>query len=110
METATRVREAVVNVFQYAVDVGALEPAKNFVNSKTGGLPAPRTRHYAAITDPEQFGKLLRAIQAYNGNVVTRGQRYSSHRCTFNDPDSFAWRTGRMSTSQARYGVARRRR
>ena len=72
LETATRVREAVVNVFQYAVDVGALEPARNFVNSKTGGLPAPRTRHYAAITDPEQFGKLLRAIQGYSGNVVTR--------------------------------------
>ena len=72
LETAQRVREAVVHVFQYAVDVGALEPAKNFVNSKTGGLPAPRTRHYAAITDPEQFGKLLRAIQTYNGNVITR--------------------------------------
>jgi integrase len=72
LETAQRVREAVVHVFQYAVDIGALEPAKNFVNSKTGGLPAPRTRHYAAITDPEQFGKLLRAIQTYNGNVITR--------------------------------------
>lgn len=72
LETAQRVREAVVHVFQYAVDVGALEPAKNFVNSKTGGLPAPRTRHYAAITDPEQFGKLLRAIHTYNGNVITR--------------------------------------
>ena len=71
LETAHRVREAVVHVFLYA-DVGALELAKNFVNSKTGGLPAPRTRHYAAITDPEQFGKLLRAIQAYNGNVITR--------------------------------------
>lgn len=50
LETAQRVREAVQHVFPYAVDVGALEPSKNFVNSRTGGLPAPRARHYAAIT------------------------------------------------------------
>ena len=54
------------------MDVGALDPAKNFVDSKTGGQPALRTLHYAAIADTEQFGKLLRAIQAYNGNVITR--------------------------------------
>ncbi len=72
LETAQRVREVVQHVFQYAVDVGALEPAKNFVNSRTGGLPAPRARHYAAITDPQKLGQLLRDIRAYNGNVITR--------------------------------------
>lgn len=72
LETAQRVREAVQHVFQYAVDVGALEPANNFVNSRTGGLPAPRSRHYAAITDPQQLGKLLRDINAYKGNLITR--------------------------------------
>lgn len=72
LETAQRVREAVQHVFQYAVDVGALEPAKNFVNSRTGGLPSPRARHYAAITDPQKLGQLLRDIRAYKGNVITR--------------------------------------
>ena len=72
LETAQRVREAVQHVFQYAVDIGALEPAKNFVNSRTGGLPAPRSRHYAAITDPQELGKLLRDIYAYKGNLITR--------------------------------------
>ncbi len=72
LETAQRVREAVQHVFQYAVDVGTLEPAKNFVNSRTGGLPAPRARHYAAITDPQQLGQLLRDILAYKGNLITR--------------------------------------
>ena len=72
LETAQRVREAVQHVFQYAVDVGALEPAKNFVNSRTGGLPPPRARHFAAITDPKQLGQLLRDIRAYKGNVITR--------------------------------------
>jgi len=72
LETALRVREAMIHVFQYAVDVGALEPAANFMNSRTGGLPPPRSRHYAAITDAGQLGQLLRDIQAYNGNILTR--------------------------------------
>ncbi|WP_295543317.1 integrase arm-type DNA-binding domain-containing protein [uncultured Pseudacidovorax sp.] len=72
LETAQRVREAVQHVYQYAVDVGALEPAGNFVNKNTGGLPAPRSRHYAAITDPVQLGRLLRDIRSYNGSFITR--------------------------------------
>lgn len=72
LETAQRVREAVQQVFQYAVDVGALEPAKNFVNSRTGGLPPPRSRHFAAITDPARLGQLMRDIEAYRGHVLTR--------------------------------------
>ncbi len=72
LETAQRVREAVQHVFQYAVDVGTLEPTRNFVNNRTGGLPSPRARHYAAITDPQKLGQLLRDMRAYNGNVITR--------------------------------------
>lgn len=72
LETAQRVREAVLHVYQYAVDVGALQPSQNFVNSRTGGLPSPRSRHYAAITDADQLGQLLRDIAAYRGNVITR--------------------------------------
>ncbi|MDP1956105.1 MAG: integrase arm-type DNA-binding domain-containing protein [Polaromonas sp.] len=72
LETAQRVREVVQHAFQYAVDVGALEPAKNFVNSRTGGLPPPRARHYPAITDPGKLGQLLRDIRGYNGHVITR--------------------------------------
>ena len=72
LETAQRVREAVQHVFQYAVDVGTLDPIRNFVNNRTGGLPSPRARHYAAITDPQKLGQLLRDMRAYNGNVITR--------------------------------------
>lgn len=72
LETAQRVREAVQHVYQHAVDVGALEPSRNFVNKNTGGLPAPRSRHYAAITDPAQLGQLLRDIRGYNGAFITR--------------------------------------
>ena len=57
LETAQRVREALQHVYQYAVDVGALEPAKNFVNKDTGGLPPPRSRHFAAdaILSPDRL-------------------------------------------------------
>lgn len=72
LETAMRVRETIQHVYQYAVDTGVLEPAKNFVNGRTGGLPAVRSRHYPAITDPQQLGQLLRDIRAYNGHVITR--------------------------------------
>lgn len=72
LETAQRVREAVQHVYQYAVDTGTLDPARNFVNARTAGLPPPRSRRYAAITDPKQLGQLLRDIQAYKGNVLKR--------------------------------------
>lgn len=72
LETALRVREAMIHVFQYAVDVGALEPAANFMNSRTGGLPPPRSRHYAAITNADDLGQLLHSIDGYNGNILTR--------------------------------------
>lgn len=72
LETAQRAREAAQQVFQYAVDVGALEPAKNFVNNRTGGLPPPRARHFAAITDPSRLAQLLRDIQGYKGHILTR--------------------------------------
>jgi len=72
LETAMRVRETIQHVYQYAVDTGVLEPARNFVNDRTGGLPAVRSRHYPAITDPKQLGQLLRDIRAYNGHVITR--------------------------------------
>ena len=72
LETAQRVREAVQHVYQYAVDVGALEPSKNFVNKNTGGLPPPRSRHFAAITEPAQLGQLLRDIRSYHGHFITR--------------------------------------
>jgi len=71
LEMAQRVREAVQHVYQYAVDTGVLEPTQNFVNKNTGGLPTPRSRHYAAITDPQLLGQLLRDIRSYHGNFIT---------------------------------------
>lgn len=71
-ETAQRVRGYMQEVYQYAVDIALIEPAQNFVNSRTGGLPAPRVRHYPAITDLRQLGQLIRDIRGYKGHVLTR--------------------------------------
>jgi hypothetical protein len=82
LETAQRVRETVQHVYQYTVDVGILQPSSNFVNKRTGGLPSPRARHYAAITDPHKFGQLLRDMaeammprQSVDGVLVQWGER-----------------------------------
>ena len=72
IDTAHRVRGFTEHVFQYAVDLGILDPSKNFVTKKTGSLPPPRSRHYPAITDPHQLGQLLRDIRAYKGQLITR--------------------------------------
>lgn len=72
LETAQRVKAYVVDVYQYAADTGVLERGQNFMTGATGGLPSPRGRSYAAITDPVRLGQLLRDIRAYKGNVVTR--------------------------------------
>jgi hypothetical protein len=35
-------------------------------------LPRPKVKHHAGITDPQQLGALLRAIEAYPGGFVVR--------------------------------------
>src|SRR5690606_29402072 len=37
----------------------------------TGALEQPKTTHLAALTEPAKIGKLLRAIDAYQGSPVT---------------------------------------
>jgi integrase len=72
LETAQRIRGYVREVYQYAADTGVLESVQNFMTSSTGGLPAPRERSYAAITDPKRLGQLMRDIRGYKGNIITR--------------------------------------
>jgi integrase len=37
-----------------------------------GALPPTRQRHHASITDPKKIGELLRAVDGYEGSLVTR--------------------------------------
>jgi len=71
-ETTKRCRATLSRVFSYAVAEGLREfdPAAAFARS--GHLTPPQTRSFAAITEPEAFGALLRAIDGYDGAKETR--------------------------------------
>ena len=72
LETAQRIRGYVREVYQYAADTDVLESVQNFMTGSTGGLPAPRERSYAAITDPERLGRLIRDIRGYKSWSYTQ--------------------------------------
>ncbi len=70
LETAKRMRSFSSRVFRYAIATARAEkdPAALLV----GAISAPVRRHHAAITEPAEVAKLLRAIEGYTGQPVTR--------------------------------------
>ena len=69
-ETAHRTRERIAQVFRYAIATGRAK--HNPVGDLLGALaPVVRTSR-AAITDPGKIGELLRDIDGYTGQFVTR--------------------------------------
>ena len=70
VESAHRVLQNCGQVFRYAVVTGRAE--RNPVADLRGALPPVKKQHLAAITEPGTIGGLLRAIDAYNGALVTR--------------------------------------
>ena len=69
-ETAHRAMQVCGRVFRYAVATGRAErdPSRDLV----GALAPVKEKHLASITDPEEVGALLRAIDAYEGSWITR--------------------------------------
>jgi integrase len=65
-ETARRMRGVLSCVFRLAVieDVIQVDPSAPL----RGALLPPETRHNSAVTNPEAFGALLRAIDGYEGH------------------------------------------
>lgn len=59
-----------VQCFRYAVATGRAErdPAADLL----GAFKTRPVKHHAAITDPQRVGELLRAIDGYQGDIVTR--------------------------------------
>ena len=68
--TAKRLRQIADQVFRYAIATGRAE--RNIATDLRGALQPPQKTHHAAMTDPKQVGGLLRAIDAYQGTLVTR--------------------------------------
>jgi integrase len=70
VETAHRALQNCGQVFRYAIATGRAErdPSPDL----KGALPPVKETHLAAITDPKQIGALLRAMDDYQGQFVTK--------------------------------------
>lgn len=68
IETAHRAKQSASQVFRYAIVTGRCErdPAADL----TGALQTPIKGHFSAITNPDEFGKLLLAIDGFSGTHV----------------------------------------
>jgi integrase len=69
-ETAHRALQVCGRVFRFAVATGRAErdPSRDL----SGALAPTKEKHLASITDPQEVGALLRAIDAYEGSWITR--------------------------------------
>ena len=69
-ETARRVLQLAGRVFRYAVATARLpsDPSRDL----RGALTAPQPKHYGAIIEAKRAGELLRAIEGYDGQFLTK--------------------------------------
>jgi integrase len=70
IETAHRERGYCGQVMRYAVATGRAQG--DVTRDLRGALSPVTTTHFAAITEPERIGELLRAIVGFTGNLPTR--------------------------------------
>jgi integrase len=70
LETAHRIHQSCGQIFRYAVATGRAQ--RDPSAALKGALPPTRQRHHASITDPKKIGELLRAVDGYEGSLVTR--------------------------------------
>lgn len=66
IDSAHRVKQICGQVFRYAVATGAAE--RDVTADLKGALSAIPKTNYAAITEPQQAGALMRSIHAYSGH------------------------------------------
>lgn len=69
-ETAHRLRARIGSVFRYAVASGLAETDPTY--ALKDALVRPTRQHRAAITDPDALGSLLREIDGFDGQAITR--------------------------------------
>ncbi|MES2204782.1 MAG: integrase arm-type DNA-binding domain-containing protein [Pseudomonadota bacterium] len=70
LETAHRVQQNCSQVFRYGIATSRCE--RDPVPDLKGALPATKAKHLAAFTQPEEIAPLLRAIDDYQGMLVTK--------------------------------------
>jgi len=65
VETAHRAKQYAGQIFRYAVATGKAE--RDISADLRGALASPKSGHFAAITDPREVGRLIAAIDNYQG-------------------------------------------
>lgn len=70
IDTAHRAKQSAGQVFRYAVATGRAE--RDPSNDLKGALKNPKKKHLAAITNPDDVGNLLVAIDEYRGTPVVK--------------------------------------
>lgn len=66
-ETARRAAKIYKQIFEFAEAAGITPP--NQIGNLSRTLPAKRVEHFAAVTDPEKLGALLKALDSYSGTM-----------------------------------------
>jgi len=69
LDSVHRVKQICGQVFRYAVAIGAAE--RDVTQDLKGALSKPVAGHFAAITEPEKVGDLMRSIFGYAGHPYT---------------------------------------
>ena len=69
LESARRLRGTIGGVFRYAIATARAQNDPTF--ALRGALTTPTVKSRAAVTDPQAFGGLLRAIDGFNGQPTT---------------------------------------
>jgi integrase len=70
LETAHRAMQNCGQIFRYAVATGRAE--RDPTGDLRGALPPPKEKHHASIVEPKRVTELLRAIDGYQGFLVTK--------------------------------------
>jgi len=70
IETTHRARVTAGQIFRYAIATGRAE--RDISADLRSALETKAQRHHPSITDPVEIGALLRAIEDYQGDHVTR--------------------------------------
>ncbi|QNA87042.1 tyrosine-type recombinase/integrase [Sphingomonas sp. So64.6b] len=77
-ESARRMRSVLSRVFRYGIATARCD--RDIAADLRGALTTPKTVHHAAITDPDEVGILLKTMDGYTGQAVTRmAMRLSPH-------------------------------
>lgn len=77
-ESARRTRSILSRVFRYGIATARCD--RDVAADLRGALTTPKTTHHAALTDPDEVGVLLKTMDGYTGQAVTRmALRLSPH-------------------------------